>query len=82
MKYTGRTFAVLIIWFGLMIGGSCYGQTVQNPQRDLAGTNYGNQIFISWGPIDGASEYVIYRSRSISGPWQVLYILIGKKNKT
>jgi hypothetical protein len=38
-------------------------------------------IHITWGPTAGASEYVIYHSQSISGPWEVLYTMVGENKK-
>ena len=81
MKHIRTIFAALIVWLGLISGESSYGQTADNPDGDLGGTNYGNMIHITWGPTAGASEYVIYRSQSISGPWAVLYTMAGETTK-
>ena len=66
MKHIRTIFAAFIVWLGLISGESSYGQTADNPERDLG------------GPTDGASEYVVYRSQSINGPWVVLYTVVGE----
>ena len=64
---------VLIVWFGAMLSAPTYGQSAENAKGDLAGENRGDQIWLWWGPVSGAEEYVVYRSYSISGPWEILY---------
>jgi hypothetical protein len=77
VKHLPVIFATLLIYLGLILVAASYGQTGQNPGRDLAATNYGNMIMLHWAQTDGASEYVVYRSLSISGPWEVLYTIVS-----
>jgi hypothetical protein len=60
---------------------SCTAVTVGVPQNfpsavnargDLFGENWGDQIVFNWAYQDRASEYIVYRSKSASGPWDVL----------
>jgi hypothetical protein len=43
---------------------------VINPKGDLWGSNLADQIALWWVEQDGATEYVIFRSLSFTGPWQ------------
>ncbi len=45
---------------------------VINPQGDLWGANKGDQIVFNWVYQDGTTKYIIYRSLSVNGPWDVL----------
>jgi hypothetical protein len=45
---------------------------VINPQGDLWGENEGDQIVFNWVYQDGTTKYIIYRSLSVNGPWEVL----------
>lgn len=43
--------------------------TVANIKRDLWGWNMGDQIRLGWAIDDRAMEYVLFRARSLKGPW-------------
>jgi hypothetical protein len=47
-------------------------QVAMNPPGDLLGENMGDNIAFNWGYQDGTTKYIIYRSLSINGPWEVL----------
>jgi hypothetical protein len=46
-------------------------QWATNPEGDLFGENLGNSIILQWNVNDKATEYIVYRSTSINGPWEV-----------
>ena len=76
MKPTAAISGPLLVWLGFILVATSHGQTVQNPEGDLAGTNYGDMILLT-GRTEGASEDVIYRSLWISGPWEVLHTIVS-----
>ena len=47
-------------------------QVAMNPQGDLLGENMGDNIAFNWADEDGAVQYIVYKSLSITGPWQEL----------
>jgi hypothetical protein len=48
-----------------------YAQFAQNPQGTLYGENLGDSIVLRWDIADNAAEYIVWRSTSLNGPWQV-----------
>ena len=68
-------FAISLVWF-LIVQPSfitvdvSQAQVAMNPPGDLLGENMGDQIAFNWPPQDGATEYIIYRSLSVNGPWE------------
>jgi len=45
-------------------------QWATNPQRTLYGENAGDFIILQWDHNDDATEYFVYRSTSLAGPWE------------
>lgn len=45
-------------------------QWASNAQGDLFGENLGDGIVLDWDLHDGATEYKVYRSTSLAGPWE------------
>lgn len=43
--------------------------TVSNKAVDLSGLNMGDQIVLWWTIDDRATEYILFRSTSVDGPW-------------
>jgi hypothetical protein len=46
--------------------------SARNAQGDLRGENWGDQIVFWWSYHAGATEYIVYRAPSSSGPWEEL----------
>ena len=46
--------------------------SARNARGDLWGENQGDQIVFNWAYHTGASEYIVYRAMSVTGPWQEL----------
>jgi hypothetical protein len=40
-------------------------------QGTLYGENLGDSIIMRWALNDSATEYIVYRSTSLTGPWEV-----------
>jgi len=49
-----------------------------NEAESLGGLNHGNYISLMWGPVDKATQYVLYLAVSREGPWSVLCSDDGK----
>jgi len=46
-------------------------QWAENAQGTLYGENRGDHILLQFDTNDSATEYFVYRSTSLTGPWQV-----------
>ncbi len=69
-------FAISLFW--LLTVYLCFitvevseAQYARNPQGDLYGENLGDRILLQWDLHDGATEYIVYRSTSLTGPWEI-----------
>jgi hypothetical protein len=48
-------------------------QDAANPKGDLSGGNNGDAIFLKWLAEPSATEYIVYRGTSLTGPWAELF---------
>jgi hypothetical protein len=70
---------ILTLFLGPLLAGvlSCarptcsYAQVARNSEGTLYGENLRDSIILRWEPNDNATEYIVYRSTSLNGPWQV-----------
>jgi hypothetical protein len=62
---------LLAVALSVVIPTGSYAQFAENPQGTLHGENLGDSIILQWDVNDKATEYIVYRSTTISGPWQV-----------
>src|SRR5881409_3040741 len=46
-------------------------QWASNAKGTLYGENLGDSIILRWDLNDSATEYIVYRSTSLTGPWEV-----------
>jgi hypothetical protein len=46
-------------------------QWASNAQGTLYGENLGESIILRWAFKDSATEYIVYRATSLTGPWEV-----------
>jgi hypothetical protein len=65
--------ALLIGPSSFLTADSSHAQAAANPEHDLWGSNIGDSILLKWLGEPGATQYIVYRGISITGPWTDLF---------
>ena len=65
--------ALLIGPSSFLTADSSHAQDAANPKGDLWGGNNGDAIFLKWLAEPSATEYIVYRGTSLTGPWAELF---------
>lgn len=74
-----QMYLVLVLGFlligpiSLITADVSEAQDAANPKGDLWGGNNGDAIFLKWLAEPSATEYVVYRGTSLTGPWAELF---------
>jgi hypothetical protein len=75
-KKKTRLIAMIVWWafpsVGLLSVQRVDAQSAANAAGDLWAENKGHAIWLWWENQSGTTEYIMYRSTSSNGPWQVL----------
>jgi hypothetical protein len=73
-------FAISVFW--LLSVYLCFitvevshAQWASNTSKDLFGDNEGDYIVLQWDDADGAAQYYVYTSTSLTGPWTLSFSL-------